>query len=328
MKTTTNRLIANIRRATAAVLAALLCLSLCACAGGAGSGDGNERLTVVTTIFPSYDFARQIGGDRADVTLLLPPDTEAHGFELTLQDIAAVQQCDLFICTGGESEQWAEELMPMLAEYNTELLVLTDLTDTLEEELVEGMEAAEEDHDHDHGEAEADEHVWTSPRRAAVITEAICERMCTADPDNEAYYRSNADAYIAQLNALDERLQDISANAARNTLIFAERFPFRYLAEDYGFEYYAAFAGCSSATEPSLSTIAFLTDKVESENIPVVFYIEFSDGKVADTICQATGAKKLQLHSCHNLTKEEAESGETYLSLMERNAEYLREALN
>lgn len=316
------------RRFLAALLAAALLLSLAALSGCGKEEEDDGRLRIVTTIFPQYDFVRQIGGDRVNARMLLTPDTEVHGFEPTLEDLADIQRSDLFIYVGGESEKWVDSLLEEVGDKGGSFLALTDVVATVEEETVEGMESEAEEAEEGEAEEEIDEHVWTSPRRAALIAQAICDEMCRLDPENAEFYRAGADALLFQLGALDSQLTEVVENAERNTVVFAERFPFRYLAEDYGLEYYAAFSGCSSNTEPSLATIAFLTEKVSSEKLPVVFYIEFSKQTVAGTICEATGAKKLMLHSCHNLTKDELERGETYVTLMTQNIENLREALN
>ena len=313
-----------LRRVVCAALSlclALSCLALVGCGSDSRGDDG--RLTIVTTIFPQYDFVRAIGGDRVSVRMLLPPDTEAHGFEPTLEDLADINACDAFIYVGGDSEHWVDDLLASMNGTDIRTLALIDTVTPLEVCAV-GTHSDGHSHDHDHY---IDEHIWTSPRNAVLMVAAICELMCELDPDNADFFRANAALYTAELQSLDAQLSQLVGGAKRRTLVFAERFPFRYLANDYGLTYHAAFEGCSSDTEPSLSTIAQLTAVITDQSIPVVFYIEFSKQTVADTLSEATGAKKLLLHSCHNLTSGELAAGETYLSLMNRNIENLREAL-
>lgn len=329
--------------------AAVAVFPLSGCKGNAASSAAaapeQDRLKIVTTIFPQYDFAREITGDKADITMLLPPGAESHTYEPAPQDIIAIQNCDLFIYVGGESDVWIDDILDSMGDKAPTTLKLMDCVTVVEEELVEGMEsdhdhdedhdededhADEDDHtdeDHDHEEIEYDEHVWTAPANAAKIVRSMTETISELDSDNAAVYTQNADAYLQKLTALDNDFAEVVKAAARDTIIVGDRFPFRYLADAYGLRYYAAFSGCSSETEASAATVAFLTDKVKAEKIPAVLYIEFSNHKIADSIAEATGAKTLLMHSCHNVTKEEIQSA-GYLSLMRQNLETLRQALN
>jgi len=293
---------------------------------------GGDKLQVVSALFPGYDFAREIGGEQIALSMLLPPGAESHSFEPTLQDILTLQSCDVFIYVGGESDTWVDGVLASMDTTNMTILAMMDLVEVVEEELKEGME--EESHDHDSGEdedpeeeTEYDEHVWTAPANAIRITRAITDTFCALDEDNADTYTAACAAYTAQLEELDAGFRQVVEAGARSTLIFGDRFPFRYFVDAYGLDYFAAFPGCSSETEASAKTVAFLIDKVSDEGVPVVFYIEFSNGKIADTICEGTGAKKLLFHSCHNVTKDEFESGVSYLSLMTQNMESLKEAL-
>lgn len=310
-----------------------LLLSALCCAVLFGCGDSetvkDERLQIVTTSFPPYDFARQTGGENVQVTMLLPPGAESHSYEPTPQDILKIKNCDIFIYTGGESDSWIDDILESIGSDKTRVLSMMDYVDPLKEETVEGMEEAHDDgDDHSlHNEDEYDEHVWTSPRNAIRIVQAVCKALTELDADNAESYNENTDAYIQKLNELDQTYRNITESGARKYIVFGERFPFRYLADAYGLTYYAAFPGCSEETEPSAATIAFLIRKIQDEQIPVVFYIEFSNQKVADTICSATGAQKLLLHSCHNVTAEEFAAGVTYIDLMQQNAENLKTAL-
>ena len=301
-----------------------LLLSLCGCKGGCYES-GGEGLDIVTTVFPAFDFAREIAGDKAGVCLLVPPGSESHSFEPTAQDILRIQNCDLLICNGGESEIWLED---MLAGMDGEIprLVMLDCVQALEEEVKAGMQVAGHDHDHDHEEAEYDEHVWTSPRNAALICQALGETLCAIDPANSDYYAGRTESYCDKLLALDADFRALAERSGHPTMIFADRFPARYFVEEYGLDYYAAFPGCAEEAEPSARTVAFLIDKVRQENTPAVFYIEFSNQKMADVICEDTGCQKLLFHCCHNVTRRQLDEGISYLGLMEQNLNTLREA--
>lgn len=307
---------------------ALLMLLLCGCGRGAVES-GGEGIRIVTTLFPAYDFAREIAGEKASVCLLVPPGSEAHSFEPTAQDILRIKDCELFIYNGGESEVWVGEILEGL-DGQVRTLTMLDCVEKLEEETKEGMQRtghAHEEHESHGQEMEYDEHVWTSPVNAVRICEEICKRLCEADAQNADYYRARLAAYTEKLMALDAEFRAIVDGAARHTLIFADRFPVRYFVEEYGLDYYAAFPGCEDDAEPSARTVAFLIDKVREENTPAVLTIEFSNGKMADVICEDTGCEKRMFHSCHNVSLEELENGVSYLELMEKNTESLREAL-
>ena len=280
-------------------------------------------------MFPAYDFAREIAGEKASVVLLVPPGSEAHSFEPTPQDIIRIENCDLLLCNGGESEAWLEEI---LEGRENDILTLTmmDCVETLEEETKEGMQATEHSHEEheEHGhEEEYDEHVWTSPVNAELIVSALCERLCEIDPENGSFYRANWKNYVAELQELDAAFRKTVENGKFDTLIFADRFPVRYFVEEYGLDYYAAFPGCADDTEPSARTVAFLIDKVREEGIPAVMFIEFSNEKMADVICEDTGCEKLLFHSCHSVSAEQLKNGVSYLELMWANVESLKEAL-
>lgn len=306
-----------------AVLITAVCF--CSCAGTDEKNKKGGKISVVTTIFPPYDFARQVAGDKAELTMLLKPGTESHNYDPTPQDIIKIQDADLFIYVGGESDKWVEDMLASASKKPKKIIVMMDCVNKLEEEIVEGMQAEEEEHG---DEVEYDEHVWTSPKNAIKISKTICEAMKELDSANEAFYEKNTNEYSKQLSSLSYDFQNVVDNGRRNTMIFGDRFPFKYFADEYGLKYYAAFPGCSSETEPSAATVAFLIDKVKEENIPVVFTIEFSSGKIADTICESTGAKKLMMHSCHNITQEQLDSGVTYIELMRNNVTALKEALS
>lgn len=339
---------------TLAAVLVLTGLSACNSPDQPAVEDDSDKLSIVTTIFPQYDFTRQIVGDKADVTMLLKPGAESHSYEPTPQDIKNIQNCDLFIYTGGENDVWVDDILNSMGDQKPETLRLVDCVPTVHEEIVEGMEHEHEDEDeyeheqengdgHEHEqengdeheqeseqehEEETDEHVWTSPRNAVEIVDKITFLLCEKDQKNADTYKKNSGDYKKQLEELDASFREVVDQAKRKTLLFGDRFPFRYFADAYDLDYYAAFTGCSTETEVSAATVAFLTDKVKEDQLPVVFVIELSDGKTADTICEATGAKKMTLYSCHNITKDQMEDGATYLSMMRENVDSLRAALN
>jgi zinc transport system substrate-binding protein len=279
---------------------------------------------VVTTIFPPYDFVREIAGDRVNLTMLLPPGAESHSFEPNPQDIIRVQNCDVFIYVGGESDAWIERILESVNTESKEIVTLMDCVEVVEELVVEGMEEEEEE------EAEGpeyDEHVWTSPKNAKLIVEKIAGVLAARDRANAGEYEKNTAAFLAKLTELDDSFQKLVNGARRKTMVFGDRFPFRYFADAYGLGYFAAFPGCSTETECSAATIAFLIDKVRAEKIPVVFHIELSNEKIAAAICEETEAKKMLLHAVHNITKRDFDRGAGYYELMSQNVKNLREAL-
>ena len=300
------------------LIAALLCLCLvlCGCTAQPEKPHDETKLQIVCTSFPAYDFAREIAGDRAELTLLIKPGSEVHSYEPTPKDMIRIQESDLFICNGGESEQWAKTLIT--PELNT--IYMMDCVDTVEESA-DGIYNAED------GEPELDEHVWTSPLNAIKISEEIRNALCKLDTDNAEEYKMNFAAYKAQLMALDREFRQVIKNSGKHTLVFADRFPMRYFALEYGLDCYAAFPGCSSETEPSAKTVAYLIDRVREDKIPAVLYMEFSNQKMADVICEYTGCKKLPFYSAHSVSAEQFEQGVSYLDLMRINLNSLKEAL-
>lgn len=302
------------KRLIAALLC--LCLMLCGCTAQPEKPHDETKLQIVCTSFPAYDFAREIAGDRAELTLLIKPGSEVHSYEPTPKDMIRIQESDLFICNGGESEQWAKTLIT--PELNT--IYMMDCVDTVEESA-DGIYNAED------GEPELDEHVWTSPLNAIKISKEICNALCKLDTDNAEAYKTNFTAYKAQLMALDREFRQVIKNSGKHTLVFADRFPMRYFALEYGLNCYAAFPGCSSETEPSAKTVAYLIDRVREDKIPAVLYMEFSNQKMADVICEDTVCKKLPFYSAHSVSAEQFEQGISYLDLMRINLNSLKEAL-
>jgi len=284
--------------------------------------NADGKINVTVTVFPPYDFVRAVAKDRVNLKLLLPPGSESHSFEPSPKDIITVQNSDIFIYVGGESDVWVGRILESMNTDNMKILAMLETVEAVEEEIVEGMEEEEGD------EPAYDEHVWTSPSNAIQIVNAITQLLCETDPANAGFYQENSINYIIKLAELDNAFREVIATAKRNTIIFADRFPFRYFADTYRLKYYAAFPGCSTETEPSAATVAFLINKIKAEKIPVVFHIELSNERMADAISEETGAKKLLLHACHNVSKRDFDAGLGYLDFMRKNVENLREALH
>lgn len=299
------------------VSAAMICL--CTACGNESVNDDN-KLKIVATLFPQYDFANQITGGNADVTLLLTPGSESHTYEPTPKDVSKIQKADIFIYVGGESEVWVEDVLKSAQNRQLKTVRLMDYITPVEE--------VHDEDGHEHDDTEYDEHIFTSLKNSKILLNEICSAICESDKENEAEYKKNAEAYSEKISELDEEFADMINSAERKTVVFGDRFPFAYFAEDYGLECYAAFSGCSSETEASSATISSLIDTVKKEEIPVVFYIEFSSQSIANKIADAAGVKTALLHSCHNISKEDLENGTSYADLMTQNYQNLSEALN
>lgn len=287
------------------------------------------KLKIVCTLFPYYDFVRQIAGDKVNNTMLLSPGIDAHSFEPTPANMIQVQQADLFIYNGGEMESWVNQILGAVDNKKQTSLCMMNYVKTVTEEEKEGMEAEEEESTSDEAkEPEYDEHIWTSPVNAKVIVEQICEALKKADPQNASFYQSNTDNYIKQLEELDTQFKQVVDQSKYKIMIVGDKFPLRYFVDQYGLDYRAAFNGCTTETEPSANTIAFLIQKTKEEKVPAVFHMELNSGKIAQTISEATGTKVLTFQSCHNVSKDAFEKGVTYLTLMEENVSALKEGLN
>lgn len=311
------------KRALCAAAALALAVGLCGCSGLERSPSDN-KLEIVTTIFPAYDFARQIFGDTAEVTLLLKPGMESHSYDPSARDIVRIDNCDLFIYNGGESDAWVENVLKSTENVNT--LRMMEAVEVLAEEFTEGME---HDHEYNHGDDpdEYDEHIWASPKNAAKIVENIKSAAVKLAPENEDIYENAARDYIEKINALDGEFRELLAGEIRY-FVFGDRFPLLYFFREYGLNYYAAFPGCGSETEPSARTIAFLGERLDSaETVSAVFYIELSNHKLADTLAADKGLSAYEFHTCHNITADDFNAGESYISLMERNLDTLKSVL-
>ncbi len=353
--------------AAVVILAALFFLTGCGRHPVPGTqGDiGEQKLRVVTTLFPYYDFVRQIAGDEVELTLVVPAGMDSHSFEPTPADMKMIQEADVLIYNGGAMEQWVADVLGAIDTSQMTAAAMMDYVDVVEEEIVEGMEDEAHGHDqthetdeayshdqtyetgepHDRGHihemdeavqegdedshrGEYDEHIWTSPVNAMKLTEVIRDVLAEADPDHADAYRAGAELYLTELRQIDAGFREVGAARRRSMIVVGDRFPFRYLAKEYGLDYRAAFSGCSTDTEPSARTIAYLIDKVKDGQIPVVYYLELSSHRVSEIIGEETGAVPLLLHSCHNVTRYELEHGITYVELMKQNIENLRKGLD
>lgn len=309
------RILALFTAVTAAVL-------LCGCSRSQEPND--YRLQIVTTIFPAYDFARQVFGDKANVTLLLKPGTESHSYDPSARDIVKIDGCDLFIYNGGESDAWVDNVLKTTDDVNT--LRMMNYVEALEEEEPIGAEDHENHDDHDN--EEYDEHIWTSPKNAALILDGIKNEAILLDAQNREFYEQNAADYSVKILDLDRRFGELLAGESRY-FVFGDRFPLLYFFREYNLNYYAAFPGCSSETEPSAQTVAFLTERLkDSDVLPMVFHIELSNSKLARTLTAEYDYPYAEFHSCHNITADDFEAGESYVSLMERNYDILEYAVN
>lgn len=292
----------------------------------------SNKLNIVTTIFPAYDWVREILGDetdRAEITMLLDSGVDLHSYQPTVDDIVKISDCDLFLYVGGESDGWVDDALKNAPNKERKVIRLLDvLGDSAKaEETVEGMQ--EEEHDHEE-EAEYDEHIWLSLKNAQVLVAAISEALQESDPARKDTYAANAAAYAEKLSALDGEYRAAVDSGKYKTLLFGDRFPFRYLADDYGLDYYAAFPGCSAETEASFETVSFLAGKMDALGLPCVLTIESTQHKIAETIVQNTAQKNQQIltmDSMQAVTANDAASGVSYLSIMEKNLSVLKKAL-
>ena len=307
-----------LKRILALFIAAAIAVSLCGCSRSDKLSD--QRLKIVTTIFPAYDFARQVFGDNAEITLLLKPGTESHSYDPSARDIVKIDSCDLFIYNGGESDTWVDNVLKTTDDVNT--LRMMSFVEALEEEELNGAEK------HNEYDAEYDEHIWTSPKNAALIVDGIKTEAVRLDNVNREFYEQNAAEYEEKILDLDRRFEEL-LNGENRYFVFADRFPLLYFFREYDLNYYALFPGCSSETEPSAQTVAFLSERLNDDDvIPVVFQIELSSSNFARTLTADNDLPYTEFHSCHNITADDVEAGESYISLMERNYDILEFAVN
>ncbi len=356
------RRLMKVKKYISILVAAILvvcCLSACGSVNDTSAVSGSDKLQIVTTIFPEYDWVMNVLGDNpanAEVTMLLDNGVDLHSYQPTADDILKISTCDMFIYVGGESDEWVEDALKETTNKDMAVINLLEvLGDSVkEEEMVEGMQESEhehegedadehedeeehehedgdaDEHEHEEGEVEYDEHVWLSLRNAATLTDSISKELQRIDATNASVYKTNSDAYIKKLNDLDKQYNDVVSASNVKTLLFGDRFPFRYLTDDYGLTYYAAFVGCSAETEASFETITFLAGKVDELSLHAVMTIEGNDHRIAETIVQNTAGKDQQIltmDSMQSTTSKDVEDGTTYMSVMEKNLSVLKEAL-
>ena len=334
------------KKITALLLALFMLVGALAGCGKQNDTNQTDKLSIVTTIFPEYDWVREILGDKADnaeITMLLDNGVDLHSYQPTADDIVKISDCDLFIYVGGESDEWVEDALRNAANRNMKVINLLEvLGDSVKtEEIVEGMQEEEHEHEdveeHEHEDAEeheheeeADEHVWLSLKNAKMLVRVISKALQELDPDSKDIYAANADAYVKKLSALDAEYQAAVDAASNKTILFGDRFPFRYLVDDYGLRYYAAFVGCSTETEAGFETISFLAKRVDEWKLPCVLTIEGAQHKIAETIVRNTTAKNqrvLTMDSMQSTTSKDVKNCTTYLSVMEKNLSVLKEVL-
>ena len=326
------------KKITALLLALFMLVGVLAGCGKQNDTNQTDKLSIVTTIFPEYDWVREILGEKADnaeITMLLDNGVDLHSYQPTADDIVKISDCDLFIYVGGESDEWVEDALRNAANGNMKVINLLEvLGDSVKtEEIVEGMQEEEHEHEdaeeHEH-EEEVDEHVWLSLKNAKMLVRVISKALQELDPNNKDIYAANADAYVKKLSALDAEYQTAVDAASNKTILFGDRFPFRYLVDDYGLRYYAAFVGCSTETEAGFETISFLAKRVDELKLPCVLTIEGAQHKIAETIVRNTTAKNqrvLTMDSMQSTTSKDVKNGTTYLSVMEKNLSVLKEVL-
>ena len=300
------------------------------------NSDEKDKLNIVTTIFPEYDWVREIMGDKADnaeITMLLDSGVDLHSYQPTADDIVKISECDLFIYVGGESDEWVEDILKSSSNKTMEVINLLDVlgNSAKVEETVEGMQGEDEESEESEEEPEYDEHVWLSIKNAEVLCKSISEALQKIDPDNKDEYAANGENYIAELAKLDSEYQTTADNAPIKTILFGDRFPFRYMVDDYGLKYYAAFVGCSAETEASFETVSFLANKVDELNLKTVLTIEGKEHKIAETIIRNTKTKNqniLTMNSMQSTTSTDVKNGATYLKIMADNLDVLKKALD
>ncbi len=320
------------------ITAAAMSLALAVCAAGCGSSSAGSlskkdgRLSIVCTIFPEYDWVREVLGsnaDNVDITCLINGSSDLHSYQPTADDIMKITSCDLLIYVGGESDTWVGDALKGAVNKDMRTISLVEAVgDTAkEEELKDGMQAEEEEEEGEEEEPEYDEHVWLSVKNAETLCGKIADELSAIDPDNADSYKSNFEAYNAKLETLDNDFKTLADGAQNKTLIFGDRFPFRYFVDDYGLDYYAAFAGCSAESEASFETITFLASKVDELGADTVYTIDGSNGKIAQSVIDNSKSKDQKiavLDSMQSVTQERMDNGETYLSIMQSNYEVLK----
>lgn len=306
----------------------IVCLFLLFSCSSADEGN-DDRLEIMAASFPSYDAARAVAGDLASITMLVPPGGGEHSYEPSIEDVIRISGSDLFIYNGGESDTWITYILSDLDGATSTFSLLENAAFTLyeDEENIAWKEENHDGHDHSHGRV-LDEHVWTSPENEIAIIQALCEEIASLDEDNREVYESNAASYIEDIREVQGTIREIVEDGMRREIIVADRFPLLYFVTEFSLDYYAAYPGCSSESEPSAKTVAFLIDKVRDDGIPVVLHMELANTLLSEVVAEETGAAVMEFSSCHNVAKRVFDSGVTYVDLMRQNAAVLKEALN
>lgn len=294
--------------------------------------ENNEKIQVVVSNFASYDFLRAIIGenDEIELTFLLGPGKDSHSYDPTAQDLITIQNSDLFVYLGGDIEKWSEKVLDTLENTNSKIICIADYVETTEKQEVDGAEHNHEhNEEHEHSEGAFEGHIWTSPENAIAMINSLEQAMEEIDNKNSDKYKQNAENYIAEIRSVDNEIQQIVDDKVRDRLIFADKMPMQYFINYYDLNVSAAFSGCSTETEPSASTIAYLENKIREEGIPVVLYVELNDGRIAKTIAEevGNGCEAMQIQTLHNVSLDDFENGETWVSLMKRNIDVLKKAL-
>ena len=285
--------------------------------------EDNGKMNIVVTTFSSYDFVKHIVGDKANVIFLLGPGVDSHSYEPSVKEIEKIRKADMFIYIGGEMEKWTDGVLKTdVIGDNTRIIKISESVETIDEQEVDGAEEEEED-----VEGAFDEHIWTSPANAIKMMEYLNEAICKMDEENREFYTKNTNEYNTQIKDVQAKIQNIVDHRVRNRLVFADKMPMQYFLNEYGLTASAAFSGCSTETEPGQQTVLYLINKVKEEQIPVVLYIELGTGQMASSIAHEAGAEVMQIQTLHNISKTDFDNGETYVSLMTRNIEVLKKAL-
>ena len=304
----------------------ILMLLLSGCSKETVSGADSDRISIVTTVFPLYDFARAVAADKADISMLIKPGAEVHTFDPSPADIIAIQNADIFLYIGGEGDAWVETILSSMEDSDVKAIKMMDYVET----VCHDHEGEHKDHGHEHEHEHShdiDEHIWTSLENAKLMIAAVSDAAGAADNSNAEYYNENAENYNLQIDNIIAEITDIVEESKTKKLIIADRFPFLYFTDEFGLEYISAFDACGSESEASAGVLADLIDEIEDIGAPYIFYAELSNKNIADIIEEQTGAESLELHSCHNVTRDDFENGETYVSIWQRNIEVLRKGL-
>ena len=299
------------RRMQKKIIPLILCLALMLCGCAVKKTEASDKLNVVVTIFPEYDFVRAVAGNKVNLKLLIDPGTEVHSFDPAPSDIIAVENSDLFIMIGGESDEWARRLISG-AEKSIRVLNMMDKVDLLYED----------------GEEEYDEHIWTSPSNAEKMVAAVCDALCELDNANADFYRANAESYISEIDGVRRSIMQVTDKAKHKYILVADRFPFKYLTNEFGIDYFAAFGGCASNTDISIKTMSRLIAESEKHGCEYAFYVEMSNRNIANALSEQTGISLLQLHSAHNVTLDDFKAGKTYVDIMKDNARALERGMS